>query len=304
MSPIDADQVGMWDFHLNYHEAEQIRAWVAELEQLGLGSIWVGEALFRDPFTLAGILLSATTRLTVATGVTNIWVRDAFATVAAQLTLAEAYPDRFLLGVGVSHRQLVENESRAPIREAIFSDARLPGPHGRGVGQPTRQENPFTGRSESWRHWGRACLSWRPNAPMALTLTSFRLSTHASLGMFSGRPRCSYRSRPLYSMKTRAKLDGLHGPTSVATCRYRTTPGTYAALASAKPTSSATVATASWMRSSPTAVSLASKNESAHIARQELRTFACISCLLHTGSSRSPNGVPYSDLNKLRPSHL
>jgi probable F420-dependent oxidoreductase len=110
MSPIDADPVGMWDFHLNYHEAEQIRAWVAELEQLGLGSIWVGEALFREPFTLAAILLSASSSLTVATGITNIWVRDAFATVAAQLTLAEAYPDRFLLGVGVSHRQLVENE--------------------------------------------------------------------------------------------------------------------------------------------------------------------------------------------------
>jgi probable F420-dependent oxidoreductase len=107
MSSLDADQVGMWDFHLNYHEAEQIRAWVAELEQLDLGSVWVGEALFRDPFTLAGILLSVTTRLTVATGVTNIWVRDAFATVAAQLTLAEAYPNRFLLGIGVSHRQLV-----------------------------------------------------------------------------------------------------------------------------------------------------------------------------------------------------
>jgi probable F420-dependent oxidoreductase len=110
MSPIDADQVGMWDFHLNYHEAEQVRAWVAELEQLGLGSVWVGEALFRDPFTLAGMLLSATTRLTVATGITNIWVRDAFATVAAQLTLAEAYPDRFLLGIGASHRQLVEDD--------------------------------------------------------------------------------------------------------------------------------------------------------------------------------------------------
>jgi probable F420-dependent oxidoreductase len=110
MSPIDVDQVGMWDFHLNYHDVEQVRAWVAELEQLGLGSIWVGEALFREPFTLAGVLLSATSNLTVATGITNIWVRDAFATVAAQLTLAEAYPDRFLLGVGVSHRQLVENE--------------------------------------------------------------------------------------------------------------------------------------------------------------------------------------------------
>ena len=104
MPHIQADQVGMWDFHLNYHEAEHIRVWVAELEQLGLGSIWVGEALFRDPFTLAGILLSATSRLTVATGVTNIWVRDAFATVAAQLTLAEAYPDRCLLYTSPSPR--------------------------------------------------------------------------------------------------------------------------------------------------------------------------------------------------------
>jgi probable F420-dependent oxidoreductase len=110
MPTINPGQLGMWDFHLNYHEATQVREWVAELEQLDLGSIWVGEALFRDPFTLAGILLSATTRLTVATGVANMWVRDAFATVAAQITLAEAYPDRFLLGVGVSHHQLVEEE--------------------------------------------------------------------------------------------------------------------------------------------------------------------------------------------------
>ena len=228
MPPIDADQVGMWDFHLNYHEAEQIRAWVAELEQLDLGSIWVGEALFRYPFTLAGILLSATTRLTVATGVSNIWVRDAFATVAAQLTLAEAYPDRFLLGIGVSHRQLVENE-RGHRYVKPYSAMRDYLDRMDEAWDTYKARKPVQGRSGSWRRSGRACLSWRPNAPMALTLTSFRPSTHASLGMFSGRPRCSYRSRPLYSMKTRATLDSLHGPTSGATCRYRTTPEIYGA---------------------------------------------------------------------------
>jgi probable F420-dependent oxidoreductase len=98
----------MWDFHLNYHDADQVRAWAAELEGLGVASIWIGEALYREPFTLAGLLLSATKRLVVATGIANIWVRDAFATTAAQLTLAEAYPDRFLLGIGVSHAGLVE----------------------------------------------------------------------------------------------------------------------------------------------------------------------------------------------------
>src|SRR6185436_1879566 len=43
----------------------------------------------------------------VATGIANIWVRDATAMAAAQKTLAEAYPSRFLLGMGVSHAPLV-----------------------------------------------------------------------------------------------------------------------------------------------------------------------------------------------------
>jgi probable F420-dependent oxidoreductase len=98
----------MWDYHLNFHHADQVRACAAELEDLGVASIWIGEALYREPFTLAGLLLSATKRLVIATGIANIWVRDAFATTAAQLTLAEAYPDRFLLGIGVSHAGLVE----------------------------------------------------------------------------------------------------------------------------------------------------------------------------------------------------
>jgi alkanesulfonate monooxygenase SsuD/methylene tetrahydromethanopterin reductase-like flavin-dependent oxidoreductase (luciferase family) len=46
--------------------------------------------------------------MVVATGIANIWARDPFTMTAAQLTLAEAYPDRFLLGLGVSHARLVE----------------------------------------------------------------------------------------------------------------------------------------------------------------------------------------------------
>jgi probable F420-dependent oxidoreductase len=56
----------------------------------------------------AGLLLGATRRLIVATGIANIWVRDALAMVAGQYTLAEAYPERFLLGLGVSHAPLIE----------------------------------------------------------------------------------------------------------------------------------------------------------------------------------------------------
>jgi probable F420-dependent oxidoreductase len=81
---------------------------VAELEELGYGALWVGEAAGREVLSNAGLLLGASSRLVVATGIANIWVRDAMAMVAGQYTLAEAYPDRFLLGLGVSHAPLIE----------------------------------------------------------------------------------------------------------------------------------------------------------------------------------------------------
>jgi probable F420-dependent oxidoreductase len=46
--------------------------------------------------------------MVIATGIANIWARDPFTMAASQLTLAEAYPERFLLGLGVSHARLVE----------------------------------------------------------------------------------------------------------------------------------------------------------------------------------------------------
>ena len=66
----------------------------------------------------ASLLLSATSRLVVATGIANIFVRDAWATNAAAKTLAEAYPQRFVLGLGVSHGPLVEmrgHDYRSPL---------------------------------------------------------------------------------------------------------------------------------------------------------------------------------------------
>jgi probable F420-dependent oxidoreductase len=79
-----------------------------ELEKLGFGAIWFGEAAGREALTHAGLLLSATHRIVVATGIANIYARDPVTMAAGQKTLAEAYPDRFVLGLGVSHVPLVE----------------------------------------------------------------------------------------------------------------------------------------------------------------------------------------------------
>jgi probable F420-dependent oxidoreductase len=104
---MDLGRVGIWTAALDQQPAARAQEAAAELEALGYGALWFPEAMGREAFTNAAVLLAGTTRIAVATGIANIWVRDATAMAAAQKTLAEAYPDRFLLGMGVSHAPLV-----------------------------------------------------------------------------------------------------------------------------------------------------------------------------------------------------
>ena len=80
----------------------------AELEALGYGAIWLPEAVGRDPFVSAAMLLSATQRIVLATGIASIYARDAMTMNAALQTMTDAFPERFMLGLGVSHQPMVE----------------------------------------------------------------------------------------------------------------------------------------------------------------------------------------------------
>jgi probable F420-dependent oxidoreductase len=81
--------------------AKRIEAW-------GYSALWFPEATGREAFSAAAWLLASTTELIVATGIANIYARDAFAAAAAQKGLNEQSGGRFLLGLGVSHVPLVE----------------------------------------------------------------------------------------------------------------------------------------------------------------------------------------------------
>src|SRR5438128_1505696 len=72
------------------------------LDDLGFGAIWIGGSPGGD---LAGVerTLAATSRLTVATGIVNIWKDDAATIAASYHRVADAYPGRFLLGIGAGH---------------------------------------------------------------------------------------------------------------------------------------------------------------------------------------------------------
>jgi len=80
----------------------------AEIESLGYSALWFPESWGRESLTSAALLLSASSSLAIATGITNIWGRDAVASVNAARTLNATFDDRFVLGLGVSHQPLVE----------------------------------------------------------------------------------------------------------------------------------------------------------------------------------------------------
>jgi probable F420-dependent oxidoreductase len=101
-------RVGLWTSHLDVQPIERVRAVVAELEQLGWGALWCWEVFGREALTNAGLLLCATRRMAIGTGIASIWARDPAAMAAAQRTLTEAYPGRFVLGIGVSHAPIVD----------------------------------------------------------------------------------------------------------------------------------------------------------------------------------------------------
>jgi probable F420-dependent oxidoreductase len=104
---IDIGKIGIWSF-FETQPAAKAREAAAELEELGFKVVWMPEAVGREVMTAAGLLLAATRKIVVATGIANIWARDPMTMAAAQKTLCEGYPGRFLLGVGVSHAPLVE----------------------------------------------------------------------------------------------------------------------------------------------------------------------------------------------------
>lgn len=101
-------RIGLWTFQLDMVPVARAQEVAAEIEAMGYGAVWIPEAVGREAFTASAVLLAGTSTLTVATGIASIWARDPMAASGAHKTLTDAYPDRFVLGLGVSHQPAVE----------------------------------------------------------------------------------------------------------------------------------------------------------------------------------------------------
>lgn len=108
-TPRSMGAFGLWTFSLDRQPWSRSKELAAEIEEMGWSAIWIPEATNRNVFVNATLLLGATKQIAIATGIAPIHNRDAMATVNGQRTLDEAFPDRFVLGLGVSHAWLVED---------------------------------------------------------------------------------------------------------------------------------------------------------------------------------------------------
>lgn len=109
--------VGVWTFEAERMPAVGERDYARAIESLGFKALWIPESLgSKEAFAHAGLLLAATKTLVIATGIANIWARDSVAMANGARALVEGYPDRFLLGLGVSHAPTVKTRGQSYAR--------------------------------------------------------------------------------------------------------------------------------------------------------------------------------------------
>jgi probable F420-dependent oxidoreductase len=97
---MELGRFGVWTFDFEFQPASMMRDSLQELEELGWPTFWIPELFGREAMTHAGFLLSCTERINVINGIAEIGPREPAWTQAAALLLADAYPNRHLLGLG------------------------------------------------------------------------------------------------------------------------------------------------------------------------------------------------------------
>ncbi|MGW9302896.1 LLM class F420-dependent oxidoreductase [Streptomyces cyaneofuscatus] len=118
-------RVGIWSSALHGSRTDDagrkaIAEAVAELEELGYGTLWIGGSPSPDD---AAAVVAATRKATVATGILNIWSHTAEEVAARIATVEEAARGRFVLGLGVSHGPMVPQYAKPYSAMVAYLDA-------------------------------------------------------------------------------------------------------------------------------------------------------------------------------------
>jgi len=93
---------------LRYGDPGEVATLAGELEGLGYSALWIPD-VGGDVFGPLGNLLGATSTATIATGILNVWMHTPAETAAQHAALSAEHGPRFLCGVGISHRPLIDH---------------------------------------------------------------------------------------------------------------------------------------------------------------------------------------------------
>ena len=124
---------------------------VPEIERLGFGTLWLGGS---PSLAEARTCLDATSTLTVATGILNVWRHEPADVAAGHAELRGTFGERFLLGVGIGHPEATSEYKKPLTKMREFLD-------GLDASRPAGTARPAPGRrarSEDARSRGRAVL--------------------------------------------------------------------------------------------------------------------------------------------------
>jgi probable F420-dependent oxidoreductase len=98
-------RVGVWTFAFDSLPAAAVRGAAADIERMGYPALWVPEGgTSREVFAHLSLLLSATERITVCSGIANVTARHPEAMAGGARTLADAFGARAVLGIGIGHQ--------------------------------------------------------------------------------------------------------------------------------------------------------------------------------------------------------
>jgi probable F420-dependent oxidoreductase len=121
-------QFGIWRRH------QEGMGPVPEIEALGFGTLWLGGS---PSLAEARPFLEATSTLTVATGILNVWRHEPADVAAGHADLRGAFGNRFLLGIGIGHPEATSEYKKPLTKMREFFDgldaAEPPVPRGERV---------------------------------------------------------------------------------------------------------------------------------------------------------------------------
>ena len=92
---------------------------IGEIEALGFGALWLGGS---PSLAEARAFLDATSTLTVATGILNVWRHEPADVAAGHAELRRNFGERFLLGIGIGHPEATSEYKKPLVTMREFLD--------------------------------------------------------------------------------------------------------------------------------------------------------------------------------------